>query len=101
MKSLASNSCSVMCGRPSQQTRISSDAAAYKLLPLHYRFHCGGQFITRIRLHHITMSAFTESCLCDIYINLLTQEEYFGLGSDFANLPSSFNTIHFWQPNVQ
>ena len=64
--------------------RISPDAAAYKLLPLHYRFHCGGQFITRIRLHHITVSAFAESCLRDIYINFLTQEEYFGLGGDYA-----------------
>src|ERR1700745_2505604 len=70
-------------------------SAAYEIFSLHYGFNRGKQLIVSIRLDYVTMPI-TESYTRHIYINLLSQEEYFGIWSDFANLSSGFNPIQFW-----
>jgi hypothetical protein len=75
-------------------------SAAYEFLPPHYGIDSGKQVIVSIRFNYVTMPI-TESYTRHIYINLLTQEEYFGIGSDFANPSSGFNPIKLWQSNIQ
>src|SRR5580700_5080390 len=75
-------------------------SAAYELFPLHYCFDSGKQFILSIRLNHVTVPI-TESYPRHFYINLLTQEKYFGFGSNSANPSGRFNPIQSWQSNVQ
>src|SRR5580700_6625358 len=67
-------------------------SAAYELFPLHYGFNSGKQFIVSIRLNDVAVSI-TKRYPRHVYINFLTQEEYFGIGSDFANPSSDFNPI--------
>src|ERR1700733_2282996 len=75
-------------------------SAAYELFLLHYRFDSGKQFILSIRLNHVAVPI-TESYPRHFYINLLTQEKYFGFGSNSANPSSGFNPNQFRQANVQ
>src|ERR1700720_2783468 len=67
-------------------------SAAYELPPLRYGFNGRKQFIVSIRLNDKAVSI-TERYPRHVHINLMTQEEYFGIGSNFTNPSSGFNPI--------
>jgi hypothetical protein len=80
---------------------MSCQPWAQKLLPRHNRFHGGNQFVAGIRLQNVTMSARGESRLRYLGIEHLTHEEYFGIGSDLANVSSGSNSIQLGESDVQ
>jgi hypothetical protein len=57
--------------------------------------------VVGVQLNDVTVSAGAESCLDHRAIKFLTQEEYFGFGSNFANSQSSFNPIQLWEADIQ
>jgi len=76
-------------------------AGTDKLLALNHRFHSGYQLTSRMCFNNVASCAQAESFSHHIGRRFLTQEYYVGFRGQLANSPSGFDSVQFWQTDIE
>jgi hypothetical protein len=70
-------------------------------LALKNRFHSRQKLASGIRFDYIAARTYVEDLFYDVPTTIFAKEQEFGLLRVLPDLPSRFDPIKCWQPNIQ